>query len=1598
MLLPVESFVIRFRGLLSRSGTAPRRPGARMMEELENRLLLATYTVINLNDAGAGSLRDAVAGANGAAGADVIEFDAAVRGTITLTTGQLTITDDLAVNGPGADQLAIANGGGFSRIFGFFAASASLSGVSITGGSLAAGVLAGAGLVNSGTLTLTSVTVSSNSAGSNGGGLYNEGTLTIVGSTFSGNSAGAAGGGIHNIGTLTILNSTFWENQAADGGGVYSTDTLTVRNSTIASSTGGRGVSIAGGSGVVVSTIISGNAGGDVSGTFAGGSINNLVQDFANAGGLINGVNANLVGADPLLVTLGYNGGATMTTALNAGSPAIGKGVNPGGLTTDQRGGLFARGATVDIGAYQRQTLALVVGTTVDEADADYSAGDLSLREAIAAAGPNPGNDTITFGPAVINKTLTLGGSELLITGDLTINGPGADRLTIQGNMLSRVFHFASGTSFLSGVSVRTGYTGFTGGGILNAGTLTITNSIIDANESDGEGGGIHNAGTLVISASTVSANNSSSAGGGISNDGSLTISTSTIAENFGNLGGGIHSSGSFVLSNSTVGQNTAGTGGGILDSGTATVVNSTIAGNLGEGIRFTGSFTVRSSIIAGNSVGDVFGSFEAGSTNNLVQGLTFSGGLTSGVNGNLVGVNPDLGTLAFNGGLTRTMALPLGSPAIGKGINPSGFFTDQRGGIFGRGAAVDIGAYQRQLFNLVVDTLSDVNDGNYSAGNLSLREAITVGPNPGNDMISFGPALSTGTIRLTGGQLEITGDLTITGPGSGRLRISGENASTVFRFRSGTSFIIGLTISGGLSTGDGGGVRNDGTLTITNSTISGNTAQKGGGIANSGTMTITGSTISGNTAANGGGIYNSEGLTIINSTISGNSSGSAVENAKSGDAAIYNSTIAGNVDGYGIRNEGSAKLVSTIVSGHIDGDISGSLAGDSINNLVQSVGSYDGGLNDNVNGNIVGFDPLLGGLASNGGPTQTMALLSGSPAINKGINQGGVTTDQRGAGFARPRGTAVDIGAFEFSAVPTIGSLSLSVTSITRGQSLTLTAGTVVDADGTILRVNFYYDANKDGAADETELIGIDSSSDGGYTLVFSQTQQLAGGIVTLLAVALDNESQAGDPASAQLTVANAAPTLNTFTVGSASFAQGDPFELGATLTDDGSIASVSYYADSNNNGVPDAGELLGVADAFANYSLTLNAAQTNALPLGLVNFIARATDSDGLASNVLAASATALFGVHAGDGRLVSGTADAADESRVVTVNPSGHVIVFEAGWAVYNLQVLTGAPVATGDAVIWMDPKDNGIYVAAPSADGLLLFARTGDGAWTFRNLTIETGATSSPTHGLAQITSVNNIVALAGLDGDGRIVGFQQTLSEAPGGGPAFKFIDISADLASQGMATPQLTSLIGYVTTWDAWNLAGIDATGKIQVVWVVPATFTTWRTDDLSGITGAPAAQGQLTVTLTGWGGINLAALNAEGSLLTTWWVPSFEGVWQVSDLTAMFTGTPLSGGKVSGYTTPWGGLNYVGLAGDGTVMVYWWSPGLTDWNVSPLLPDSIASDQRPTGTLTSSSSAAGTLNVYGTSATGDVLRMWWQPSGENVWAVDNLSTVAGRG
>ena len=377
----------------------------------------------------------------------------------------------------------------------------------------------------------------------------------------------------------------------------------------------------------------------------------------------------------------------------------------------------------------------LTVNSAADDGTGSCTASKCTLRDAIASA---VSGDTITFSlPA--NSTIRLFSDELMINKNLTINGPGANLLTVQRSRFAgtpdfRIFNINSSINVtISGLTINNGKALF-GGGILNRGTLTISNSTISGNTATGgPGGGIRNdcqsgcpAGviaTMTINNSTISGNTASSDGGGISSgfNSRTTITNSTISGNTasgtGSQGGGIWTNQLVTLTNSTISGNSAGHGGGISNFATLNARNTIIALNTSLfGPDVDGGLTSQGFNLIGNS-----------------SGATITPANQTGDQIGVTAAQLNLGSLQDNGGPTFTHALLSGSTAIDTG-HSSGSNTDQRG--FARpvvipntmpiGDGSDIGAFEVQADQLPgCNTVNLVVNNNNDSGAGSLRAVI---------------------------------------------------------------------------------------------------------------------------------------------------------------------------------------------------------------------------------------------------------------------------------------------------------------------------------------------------------------------------------------------------------------------------------------------------------------------------------------------------------------------------------------------------------------------------------------------------------------------------------------------------------------------------------------------------------------------------------------------------------------------------------------------------------------------------------------------------------------------------------------------------------
>ncbi len=311
------------------------------------------------------------------------------------------------------------------------------------------------------------------------------------------------------------------------------------------------------------------------------------------------------------------------------------------------------------------------------------------------------------------------------------------------------------------------------------------------------------------------------------------------------------------------------------------------------------------------------------------------------------------------------------------------------------------------------------VTNGNDSGAG-SLRQVIADAC-PGST-VTFQSGITT--VSLTSAELSIDKSLSIEGAtGVTITRAAGSPDFRIFRILSGhTVSMNAVTISNGRVTGNGGGILNQGALTLTNSTLSGNHASDDGGGMDSlnAPVSIIGSSLSGNSAGRfAAAVFRNSAATLRNCTVAGNTAPDTGGLGFDGGApaTVTNCSVVGNtsvaiVVAISDRPTSTLTLVNSLVAMPGSLAISGVVSLASSNNLIQaSPGFGAGGMVDGVDGNIVSTaNPRVGSLGNFGGSTQTVALLPGSPAINAGTTTGAPATDQRGIA----RVGNVDIGAFE--------------------------------------------------------------------------------------------------------------------------------------------------------------------------------------------------------------------------------------------------------------------------------------------------------------------------------------------------------------------------------------------------------------------------------------------------------------------------------------------------------------------------------------------------------------------------------------------------------
>jgi fibronectin-binding autotransporter adhesin len=590
-----------------------------------------------------------------------------------------------------------------------------------------------------------------------------------------------------------------------------------------------------------------------------------------------------------------------------------------------------------------------------------------------------------------------------------------------------------------------------------------------------GDGGAILNAGTATVIDSTFLQNYAGYSGGAIFNraGATLTVTNSTMVKNGGNPGallfgyplgsGGISNRGTMMLNNTIVDRAGVGVGPDIDNTGVLTGSHNFI-GDGGGGLANTLSGDpmlkppVYSSLalLPNRAVGEVTftlpplpGSpcIDAGGNGSVASSVDQRGAPR------IINSVVDIGSVEITNGPLTIVVTTLVDEDDSTIDAAQGTGTSLR-------EALGLALPEVKTIAFAPGLTGTISLANSSLPLLSSRVGFKI-VGPGDDLLTIDASALSGGGRILG--LDSSSDVMI----SGLTFANGDAFGGGAIINSGKLTLTDCTFVGNTALTDGGAVRNSGRLTVIGCSFTDNSAGDGGAVFNSFEMSVTDSVFSGNSARSGGAIWtearDQSSFTIVtpsvtNSTFSGNTAtdyGGAIANFGGGGPAklsVVGSTFYQNSSGQtggAIASNGKLTVIGStfyanaaantggaypVVAGGI---FIGPIAGNSDNydqtvlqnNVVARGGAGldvyrapsprtltgsnnliedgSGALPDTLVG-----DPLLGPLADNGGPTQTMALLPNSPAINAGMAISGITTDQRGV--TRPQGLGWDIGSYE--------------------------------------------------------------------------------------------------------------------------------------------------------------------------------------------------------------------------------------------------------------------------------------------------------------------------------------------------------------------------------------------------------------------------------------------------------------------------------------------------------------------------------------------------------------------------------------------------------
>ena len=697
--------------------------------------------------------------------------------------------------------------------------------------------------------------------------------------------------------------------------------------------------------------------------------------------------------------------------------------------------------------------------------------GDLSLTNCTVSGNTASGaaGGLSNSGMATVTNTVFIGNTAGSTGGGLNNDGT----VILIGCTISNNNAFVGGglgnnsNASLTDCTVRGNVAGVQGGGLDNNLDLTLTNCTVSGNTagsiSSGFGGGglwsEFNSSNAQLTNCTISGNTGQFGGGILSYNAPVVLTNCTVSGNSATTGGGLQG-GAIALGNTIVALNTGlSQGPDVLNSISSSgnnLIGKTDGSSGWVGSDLTGtSFAPLDPLLAAlsNYGGTVqtmallpgSPAMDAGSNS-----LATTAGLTTDERGFARVFNGlvDIGAFesvrvtvtnasdVVNGDTSSISALIASPGADGISLREAVTAANNTPGA--------------DIVDFLVSTFATPQTITLAGGELALSDPTTTwisGPAVG---VTISGGNASRIFSISSGATAALSDLTITGGketgpaivGGGLLNdgtttlthciVSGNIANEgAGLWSDGVITLIACTITGntavgGIGSGYGGGLTIYGIATLTDSTISGNSANLAAGVLNYGSISMTNCTVSGNSSAGkGGGIYAYYATTTLaNCTVSGNTaatSGAGVMTGQSSTTTILNSTISGNTassgsgGGIAIVSGSVTILANAIVAGNSAGvggnDVSGVVSSNGTNLIGKTDGSSGWIASDLIGTVAAPLNPLLSALGNFGGPTQTMALLPNSPAINAGDLSFAPTTDQRGL----PRFGNTDIGAFEY-------------------------------------------------------------------------------------------------------------------------------------------------------------------------------------------------------------------------------------------------------------------------------------------------------------------------------------------------------------------------------------------------------------------------------------------------------------------------------------------------------------------------------------------------------------------------------------------------------